>query len=209
MLAIPAILFAVIAAAVSSGATMPFDRAILLSLRDPKAYFHPVGPVWLFETMRDITALGSVAVLTVFTLGLAGYWYLSQRRGPAALLIGAAAGVLILNDVLKSVFDRPRPDASLQLAHVFSSGFPSGHSACSAAIYFSAAILLSDPSANRRVRIFTICTAAVLVVLIGFSRIYLGVHYPTDVLAGWCVAAVVTAALFPLLNQMRSARREH
>ena len=193
------VLFAVIAAAVSLNVTTPFDRSILLWLRDPANIARPIGPQWLFETMRDLTSLGSIAVLTVFTVVIAGYWLLAGRHRAAALLVAAQIGALVTNDLLKLAFDRPRPDAILQSAHVFSSDFPSGHAALSSAVYFSAALLAG--SATGIARRFLLTLAGSVVLVIGFSRLYLGVHYPTDVLAGWCVGGVSVLALAPAMTE--------
>lgn len=187
------LVFAAIAAAVSLNDTASFDRAILLLLRDPADISRPPGPPWLFETMRDFTSLGSIAVLVLFTVAVAGYWLLAGRRRAAALLVAALMGALLTNDLLKLAFDRPRPDAILQSARIFSTSFPSGHAALSSAVYFSAARL--SGSATMVARHFLLYLAALLVLVIGFSRLYLGLHYPSDVLAGWCVGGAWVLAL--------------
>lgn len=197
------LVFAAIAAAVSLNVTTPFDRSILLSLRDPANISRPLGPAWLFETMRDITSLGSIAVLLMFTVTFAGYWLLTGHRRAAALLVLALAGAIVMNDVLKFAFDRPRPDAILQSARVFSSDFPSGHATLSSAVYFAAALLAGPKSVPRTARRLLLSVAAFVVIVIGFSRLYLGLHYPTDVLAGWCVGGAWVLALFPALADAR------
>lgn len=188
------LLFAAIAAAVSLNATAPFDRSVLLLLRDPANISRPIGPEWLFETMRDFTSLGSIAVLVLFTVVIAGYWLLVGRRRAAVLLVAVLIGALVTNDLLKLAFDRPRPDAILQSARVFSSDFPSGHAALSSAAYFSAA-LLSGSLATGVARRFLLYLAGFVVLGIGFSRLYLGLHYPSDVVAGWCVGGAWVLAL--------------
>lgn len=193
------LLFAAIAAAVSLNVTAPFDRVILLSLRQPANISRPIGPAWLFETMRDLTSLGSIVVLLLFTVTLAGYWLLTGRRRAAALLIAALIGAIVLNDLLKLAFERPRPDAILQSARVFSSDFPSGHAAISSAVYFSASLLAGSQPAMRGARRFLLYLAGLVIVVIGFSRLYLGLHYPTDILAGWCVGGALVLALAPAI----------
>lgn len=194
------LVFAAIAAAISLNATTQFDRSILLSLRGSANLARPAGPQWLFETMRDFTSLGSIVVLSLFTVTLAGYWHLAGRTRAAALLVAALICTLIMNDLLKLAFDRPRPDAVLQSARVFSSGFPSGHAALSSAVYFSASLLGGSP-ANTVTRRFLRYLAGLVVLVIGFSRLYLGVHYPSDVLAGWCVGGAWVLALSPLMAE--------
>ena len=192
-------MFAAIAAAVSLNATATFDRAILLLLRDPANISRPIGPEWLFETMRDLTSLGSIVVLVLFTFAIAGYWLTAGRHRAALLLVAVFIGALVTNDLLKLAFDRPRPDAILQSARIFSSGFPSGHAALSSAVYFYAGLLAG--SGRRITRTFLLYLAGFVVLVIGFSRLYLGVHYPTDVLAGWCVGGAWVLAFSPLIAE--------
>src|SRR5438105_4574189 len=181
------LIFTAIATAVSLDATAGFDRAVLLSLRAANRA-RPLGPEWLVEAAQDFTSLGSVIVVLLFTGTVAGYWLLAGNRRSATLLLASVIGALLLNDLLKLIFDRARPDAILQSARVFTAGFPSGHAALSLAAYLSAAALIARERPASR--IFLIGVAAGVVALIGFSRLYLGLHYPTDVAAGWCVGAI-------------------
>lgn len=197
------LLFVLLAAAVSLHLSMGFDRAIILSLRDSTNIARPLGPDWLPETMRDITSLGSVVVALGFAAVLSGYLLLSGYRGAAALLFGSALGALVLNDLLKFAIDRPRPDAILQTARVFTSGFPSGHATLSCVTYLSAAALLGQ----RRARTYLMIIAILVAALIGFSRIYLGVHFPTDILGGWCIGAAWVCCCYPAIRALRPRHR--
>ena len=197
------LLFALLAAAVSLHLTMGFDRPIILSLRDSTNTARPLGPDWLPETMRDITSLGSVVVALGFAAVLSGYLLLSGYRGAAALLFGSAVGALVLNDLLKFAIDRPRPDAILQTARVFTSGFPSGHATLSCVTYVSAAALFGPLNDDRRTRRYLMIIAILVVALIGFSRIYLGVHFPTDILGGWCIGAAWLCCCYPAIRTLR------
>jgi undecaprenyl-diphosphatase len=197
------LLFSAIAAAVSLNATMGFDRTIIMSLRAASNIARPAGPDWAIEAIRDLTSLGSVLFVFLFTAVVCGYWMFTGNHRAAVLLLGSALGALLLNDLLKQVFDRTRPDAILQSARVFSSGFPSGHAALSCATYFSAAILVPSATAAQQARIFLLWTAVLIVVAIGFSRIYLGLHYPTDVLAGWCVGGAWVLCWYWIFDRLR------
>jgi undecaprenyl-diphosphatase len=195
------LLFAGLVAAVSLHLSMGFDRAMILSLRDSTDIARPLGPDWLPETMRDITSLGSVVVALGFAAIVSGYLLLSGHRGAAALLFGSAVGALLLNDLLKFAIERPRPDAILQSARIFTSGFPSGHATLSCVTYISAAALFYE----RRARTYLLTIAILVVALTGFSRIYLGVHFPTDILGGWCIGSAWVCSCYPAIRNLRAA----
>jgi len=180
------LLFAGIGWAVFHGYSHALDVAAILSLRNG---LDPIGPAWMAEAARDVTSLGSVVVVCFIVASFAGYLFLSGRRSSAILMLVSATGGLVLNDVLKIIFDRPRPDLSLSSIRVFTSGFPSGHAALSTVAYFIMASLLAQSARSALLKRYIMTTATLLVLLIGMSRVYLGVHYPTDVLAGWCVGA--------------------
>ena len=186
LIAVLLVLFAGISWAVSHDYSRALDVAAILSLRNG---LDAIGPVWMAETARDVTSLGSVVVVCLIVAAFAGYLFLSGRRNSAILVLVAAVGGLMLNDLLKIIFDRPRPDLSLPSIRVFTSGFPSGHAALSTAAYFIMASLIAQRTPSVQLKRYIMATATLLVLLIGMSRVYLGVHYPTDVLAGWCVGA--------------------
>ncbi|MET3900915.1 undecaprenyl-diphosphatase [Devosia sp. UYZn731] len=176
--------FGILADEVSEGSTFAFDQAILLSLRQPNDLAHPIGPAWLAEAARDVTALGGVPVLSLVVLIAVLFLTLSHRRSTAMLLAASVASGAIVSTILKFVFDRPRPDIP-GVAHMVSASFPSGHSALSAIVYLVLGVILYDLSKDPTVRRAIIAVALVLSLCIGLTRIYLGVHYPSDVVAGW------------------------
>jgi undecaprenyl-diphosphatase len=137
--------------------------------------------------MRDLTALGSATVLVLFVLAVAGALLARRQHHALVLLLVAALGGMLLNILLKPVFGRPRPDAVLRLVEVKSLSFPSGHAMGSAIIYFTLAALLARLVEARALKLYFLGLAALLTFLVGASRVYLGVHYPSDVLAGWTV----------------------
>ena len=176
--------FGLIADEVIEGDTLAFDRAILMALREPGDPFDPIGPAWFEEAARDITALGSFSVLAIVVVATAIYLFLRRKTRTAWLLIFAVVGGTVLSTALKSVFDRPRPDL-MSSVRVFTASFPSGHATVSAVVYLTIGVLLANAAAEWRFRVFYLGLAIFLTLLVGVSRIYLGVHYPTDVIAGW------------------------
>ncbi len=195
--------FVVIAGEVSEGDTHALDESILLSLRNPADQADPLGPVWLEETMRDLTALGGIPVLLLLTLATAGYLSFRRAWGQIALLAAAVLGALLLSTLLKSGFDRPRPDLVPHGARVLTASFPSGHAMISAAVYLTLGAMLSSVQAGRRLKTYFVTLAVVITVLIGISRVYLGVHWPSDVLAGWAAGASWAILVWLVARQLR------
>ncbi len=181
--------FAQLADEMREGETHGFDVAVLLALRDPGDPADPLGPGWVEEFARDVTALGGTGVLVMVTLTAAGYLWLTGRRGATALALGAAASGNAVSMLLKGGFDRPRPDLVPHGAVTYTSSFPSAHAMMAAVVYLTLAVMLARVEKRRRVRVYILTVAIVLTLLVGTSRVYLGVHWPTDVLAGWAAGA--------------------
>ena len=166
-----------------------FDRAVMLAMRVPGHPEQPIGPAWLPSAVRDVTALGSSTVLTLLVVATAGFLALRRHvRGAllvlAATMLGAAAITLI-----KALIGRARPDLIDRLMVETSHSFPSGHAANSAIVYLTLATLLFPAVRERRLRAYLLALALGLTGLVGVSRVYLGVHWPSDVLAGWAFGA--------------------
>lgn len=166
-----------------------FDRAVLLAFRDPADVSDPIGPVWLEIIFRDITSLGGATVLTLMTAAVTGFLLVDGKRAAALFVLASVAGGAVLSTILKLAIARPRPDLVPHLVDVHTASFPSGHAMLSAVVYLTLGGLLSRVEGPRRMKIYVLSVATILTVLIGISRVYLGVHWPTDVLAGWCAGA--------------------
>lgn len=180
--------FGLLAAEVTEGDTTAFDRNLLLALRE-HGTGQPIGPHWIENFFLNVTSLGSTAVLSLMTLSIIGYLLATRRRAAAALVFVSVLGGILLPSLLKAGFDRPRPDVALHLATVYSASFPSGHTTAATATYLTLGALLARVQPRRRLKLYLLSVAILLVLLIGVSRVYLGVHWPTDVLAGWGVGA--------------------
>jgi undecaprenyl-diphosphatase len=177
--------FVAVADAVTEQRTQTVDERLMRLLREPDDLATPIGPAWLVEPMRDLTSLGSAPVLVLFVLAVVGFLVVRGQHHALPLVLAATVGGELLNLLLKGFFDRPRPEAVLHLAPATSSSFPSGHAMESAVIYFTLAALLARLVEPRRLKLYFLGLAALLSFLVGVSRVYLGVHYPSDVLAGW------------------------
>lgn len=170
---------------VLEGSTQAFDRWMVRAMRQPHDLSVPIGPKWVQEMGRDATALGGIAVLTLFTLVVAGYLWLDRKARMALFLLAATLSGLGLSFALKYFFARPRPDVVPHLSHVATSSFPSGHSMLSAVVYLTLGTLLAATVKQTKLKAYVLGVAMLLSGIVGVSRVYMGVHYPTDVLAGW------------------------
>ncbi|MEO7177961.1 MAG: phosphatase PAP2 family protein [Allosphingosinicella sp.] len=181
--------FARLASEVVEGDTLAFDRWVLQGLRSPVDAAVPAGPEWLTKAMIDVTALGGVTILTLLTVLAAGYLVAARKKATALFLVAAIVGGAIASTLLKLAFARPRPDLVAHLVSVDSASFPSGHAMNSAVTFLTIGALLSRAEKDRAVRIYLMSAAIALTLVIGCSRVYLGVHWPSDVIAGWSVGA--------------------
>jgi undecaprenyl-diphosphatase len=210
LLLVPAILlcacgFITVAVGVRAGVTRNIDEMLLRAPRDAKDPARTLGPTWLEEVARDLTAIGGIAALTLVTAAVSGYLLICRKYGALALLLAATLGGLLLSTVLKERFDRPRPAVVPHKSLVMTSSFPSGHSLNSAVVYLTLGSLLAGLCRQRRLKFYFFSVALLLTFLVGVSRVYMGVHYPTDVLAGWC--AGLAWALLCTLVARRLRRR--
>lgn len=175
---------------VLEGETRAFDEGVLLMLRDPADPAMPRGPAWLTKMMVDITALGGVTVLTLLVTLVVVYLALRHKYRTALFVTASILGGWALSSAMKLGIARPRPEVVQHLVEVTDMSFPSGHAMLSAITYLTLGAMLSRLEERASLRYFFPLVAVVLTLIIGLSRIYLGVHYPTDVLGGWAAGMV-------------------
>ncbi len=177
----------------------------MLALRNSANPSVPIGPAWLQEAARDITSLGSIIVLGIITFSVVGYLFLAGKPAVAWLMLIAVLGGVVLNTFLKFAFARPRPDFVSHAARVFTTSFPSGHATLSAITYLTMGALLARTHPFFTISLYFMSLAIFLTVLIGVSRIYLGVHYPTDILGGWCIGTAWAMVCWVLMAWLQNA----
>jgi undecaprenyl-diphosphatase len=196
---------AVLADEAMEGDTQVFDERLLLVLRSAANLSDPIGPSWFEETMRDFTGLGGTGVLTLVTLAAAGDLVITHKAHAALLVMGAILAGLLASQALRWGFDRPRPDPVPHGMQAYAQSFPSGHSMMSALVYLTLGALLARTQSRRRVKAYLLGLAGVLTVIVGVGRVCLGVHWPTDVLAGWALG--LGWAMLSVLVMLRLRRR--
>jgi undecaprenyl-diphosphatase len=184
--------FGLLAEEVVEGDTHQLDNQLLMAFRTAGNPSDVIGPAWVEEMVRDVTALGSYAFVIIVVLVTAGYLLLLRKHGLALLFVAAEAGGILISNLLKNGFDRPRPEIE-HAARVFTASFPSGHATLSAVTFLTLGALLTRASPGRRAKLYFMSVAVALTLLVGMSRVYLGVHYPSDVVAGWCIGSAWAA----------------
>jgi undecaprenyl-diphosphatase len=177
--------FGFVADEVIEGDTVAFDTAATAFFREGD---DPWGPMWFEEAMRDVTAMGSFTILGFLLIAAVLYLGLSGKGRTAIFVAFAVIGGTIVSTGLKMVFDRPRPDVEAA-TRVFTASFPSGHATVSAVVYLTLGLLLAEAMSRRPLKVYFICLGVFMTLAVGISRIYVGVHYPTDVIAGWSLGA--------------------
>ena len=180
-------LFAKLADEVSEGSTRRFDEWLLLLLRTPGNLADPVGPRWFEEMARDVTALGGTAVLALMVLAVAGFLAMTRRSHAAVTVLVSVVGGILVSQGAKLAFARPRPELVPHGAEIYTASFPSGHAMMAAVVYLTLGALLARTQSGRSVKTYILAVAVILTLLVGATRVYLGVHWPTDVLAGWAL----------------------
>lgn len=186
---------------VIEGEPLSYDEWILTIMRSSSG--NPIGPKWLSESMINITALGSTSVLIVVILAVSGFLILQGNYESAFLIIVTSCVGVGLVVFLKTTFSRARPELISHLVEVTSRSYPSGHTTMSAVVYLSLASMLAHLQDRKRVKIYSISIAILLTFIVGASRVYLGVHYPSDVLAGWALGLSWAAVCWILFRYLR------
>ena len=182
--------FLTLAGEVTEGDTQAFDNRILQALRKPDDPSRPIGPVWMESSLLDLTAIGGPTVLALVVLAVVGFLLLQTRYRTALFVVLTAISGELINTAMKHAFNRPRPTVVPHLRAVYTTSFPSGHAMESAIVYLTLGAILMRVAERRVTKIYCLGIAMLLTALAGGSRVFLGVHYPTDVIGGWIIGFV-------------------
>ncbi|MEO6593278.1 MAG: phosphatase PAP2 family protein [Planctomycetota bacterium] len=194
--------FGTLAVLVPGPLTDDFDVGVLRLLRGLDDPSLPVGGRVVADTFRDITALGGPVVLMMVVGLVAGYLAVDRRLRDAGAVLAASIGALALDVLLKLAFGRDRPSVVPHLVVAHSGSFPSGHSMLAAVVYPTLGAMLARFAKRRATQVLPIVAAVVITVLVGVSRLVLGVHYPTDVLAGWAAGAAWAGCVWLVVDRL-------
>lgn len=198
--------FAFVAVAVQGESLLRFDRAILMAFRENGDLAIPIGPNGSTSYVRDITALGSFAVLSFAVLAVAGFLALRGRGDRALAVLGFTIGGTLLGEAAKHLFWRPRPDVVPHLVEVVTLSFPSAHAMQAVVVWFTFALLFAEAQSRVCVKVYLFGAAMLVALAVGLSRVYLGVHWPSDVLAGWALGTAWVSGCW-LLDRWLGGRR--
>ncbi len=196
-------LFMSIAEQVLEGDSNALDLRILLAMRADGSATIGSNAAGIQAILRDITALGSSVVLAGVAVVVVLYLVVAGRRSAAWFVLLATGSGGLATVVLKWMFDVPRPRLMAHGDYVLSSSFPSGHTMASAVVYLTVGALLTELLPERRLKVYVMTIAALLTGMVGISRVYLGVHWPTDVLAGWAGGAFWAVTWWLLAKRLR------
>jgi undecaprenyl-diphosphatase len=184
----------------TAGHWRAFDEWMVRAFRTAGDLATPVGSRAVQIAVRDATALGGTMPLIVLISIVAIYLFLKQHTRTALAVVGSTLLGVIASQILKAVVDRGRPDIVPQLVPEVSGSFPSGHAMMSAIVYLTLGTMLARLEPDKIVRRYILGVAIGLTMTVGLSRVYLGVHWPSDVLGGWALGALWVVAVSQILD---------
>lgn len=193
--------FVALASGVLSAATEPIDHAILQAMRTDVS--DPVGALWLERTVLNLSALGSAAVTTLLVCVGALFLLLDKRPRQALLLVGATSIAALGMSGLKLLIARERPTIVEHIEVVGGLSFPSGHTLIAAVLYPTLGMLIASNLRQRHLKVFVFVVAALLALIVGLTRVYIGVHYPSDVLGGWLLGLAFAVAAGIVIQSLK------
>ncbi|HEX8231978.1 MAG TPA: phosphatase PAP2 family protein [Caulobacteraceae bacterium] len=200
-------LFTGIAGEMAEGETHAADFAVLNTLREHGRPDDALGPHWVQTAATDLTSLGSTTVLTLIVILVAGLFLVLRRPSGALILLLAAGGGSLISEGLKAVFGRERPPMAYHAVQTLNTSFPSGHATLSAVVFLTLGTVAARLVKRRREKVYVMAASVLIALLVGVTRVYLGVHWASDVLAGWCVGAAWAMACWLMAWGWQRLRR--
>jgi undecaprenyl-diphosphatase len=182
-------LFLWIADEMSEEGAHGIDQRVLMFLRQGVNPHDALGPAWLQRAATELTTLGGTTNLTLIVVIAVIFLLLHRRVASALLVVIAVLGGSGISELIKTLFGRDRPPLIYRAVETSNASFPSGHAMLSTITYLTLGAMLAQVMPRRRQKVFVFTTAVVLALIVGASRVYLGVHWLTDVLAGWSLGA--------------------
>ncbi|MBX9616068.1 MAG: phosphatase PAP2 family protein [Caulobacteraceae bacterium] len=204
-IALGVLAFAGIADDLTQADSHGFDGRVLAWMQPVAG--RPRGPWWLQEAAADLTSLGGISVLALFAVAAIGILLILRKRLSAVLLVTGLAGGVALSEGLKALFERQRPPAAYQAVDTLNASFPSGHALLATVFYLTVAVLMTRAFPRRRLKAYVLSVGVLFALLVGLTRVYLGAHWATDVLAGWCVGAAWAVALWLVSHAVERHQR--
>ncbi|UUP16406.1 phosphatase PAP2 family protein [Nitratireductor thuwali] len=198
--------FVAIADEMAEGEVRQIDQMLFLMMREPGNPAQPLGPPWVQEMALEITAIGGYSLIILTLAAVVGLFLVTRRYGPALYAVLSVGSGALLSQTLKGYFDRPRPDLVDHLDAVHTASFPSGHALVTMVAYLTLASLVIQFFEDRRVRAYVLAVAVFVALIVGLSRVYLGVHWPSDVAAGWALGAAWAAFSWLVMHVLRRWR---
>ena len=189
---------------VREGDTAEFDQWAVRSFRRADDPATPIGPAWLREVGLDFTALGSHAIIVLVVVAVGVFLALKRQWRVMSLVLVASVGAMALGSISKQLIARDRPDVVPHLREVTTPSFPSGHATLAAAVYLTLGVVLAQVVKSRWTRAYCLLLPTFVVIAVGLSRVYLGVHYPTDVLGGWALGLAWAIACWAVAHYLKA-----
>jgi undecaprenyl-diphosphatase len=189
--------------AVQAGRTLDIDQRIILALRDPANPGQPRGSFWTKDILHDLTALGGVAVLTLTVVVATIFLWANGRRRHAGVLLGTVLAATFAGQLVKGAYDRPRPDLVAYGDYFSQSSFPSGHGNIATVVWMTLALIVASLERTRTGKATALLVGGFISLTAGATRVYFGVHWPSDVLGGWLLGFAWTLVAWIALGPSR------